>query len=343
MPVDKQVNIRYHILDELLRDEYRTFTFKDLFAAVNRKLQTAGENKISERTLRGDIKNIQLPPYNAQLATDLSKRPKIYRYADTSFILPMVNLTSSEREAVKKTIQLLNTFNDRPQYIWAKMILHAIENNYIDVVNEQIVGFQDNPDAIGREYFADLLSFIIEKRAIKILYKPFEKEKLEIIVHPYYLKQYNNRWFLFAKTEGYEEISVYALDRICSKPSFANVDFIPVNVDFEEYFDETVGVSVCTGQKSMKVVLKVSNEMFEYLETKPILPSQKELKSWQTKTHRFICFNAQINKELVAMILSFGSDVAVVEPPTLQRQILSKIKAMKNNYQTLQKSCNDVS
>lgn len=40
---------------------------------------------------------------------------------------------------------------------------------------------------------------IVNKRVIDIEYHPFGKEACTIRVSPYYLKQYNNRWFLIAK------------------------------------------------------------------------------------------------------------------------------------------------
>ena len=89
------------------------------------------------------------------------------------------------------------------------------------------------------------------------------------------------------------------------------------------------------------IVLRVSNTRYSYIETKPILPSQTELRSLRGENYRTILFKSQINKELVSLIMSFGSDVVVIEPQELKDKITSIISSMNKNYESLQKPCND--
>ena len=46
-------------------------------------------------------------------------------------------------------------------------------------------------------------------------------------------------------------------------------------IDFEEYFDDVVGVTVTENQKPNKILLQISYELFPYIESKPIHGSQK--------------------------------------------------------------------
>ena len=340
MPQVKHVKNRLKALDKCLRDEYRYYDIHALVEFCNRELVRQGNQQVSERTIREDLCTIQNAPYFAELNDNLPKKPKIYRYKDTSCIIRFDEFTDSELESVRETIKLLEPLKDIPQYTWVKMVLHCVEKNELDFINRQIIAFQDNPDAVGRENFAELLSGIINNQTLEIEYKPFERDEQFVIIHPYYLKQYNNRWSLIAKTEGYDNISVYPLDRI-KGIKIASVAYIPSDIDFDDYFETAVGVSIKPDKPIYDIVLRVSNTRYSYIETKPILPSQTELRSLRGENYRTILFKSQINKELVSLIMSFGSDVVVIEPQELKDKITSIISSMNKNYESLQKPCND--
>lgn len=94
-------------------------------------------------------------------------------------------------------------------------------------------------------------------------------------VHPYYLKQYNNRWFLFGITEQDKNNLInLPLDRIGSI-EVVDIPYIPnTKFNFEEYFEDVVGVSVPREGEPEKVVLKFDKRQYPYIITKPLHPSQ---------------------------------------------------------------------
>jgi predicted DNA-binding transcriptional regulator YafY len=57
--------------------------------------------------------------------------------------------------------------------------------------------FENNQDMKGIEHIGTLYDAIIYKKVLKITYLQSFKDKVKLEIHPYYLKQYNNRWFLF--------------------------------------------------------------------------------------------------------------------------------------------------
>ena len=65
------------------------------------------------------------------------------------------------------------------------------------------------------------------------------------VVHPWYIKQYNNRWFLMAYDAETDRITNFALDRIQELQVEESVAFIPnMEIDFEHYFDDVFGVTI---------------------------------------------------------------------------------------------------
>ena len=147
---------------------------------------------------------------------------------------------------------------------------------------------------------------------------------------PYYLKQFNDRWYLIAQAVGYYNYGHYALDRI---ESFEEVDmkYLESEIDFEEYFDDVIGVTVPERLEPLDVVLRVSNNRFNYIKTKPLHLSQRVI--GEERTHTTIAINVKINKELISLILSFGPDVEVIAPANLRKEVAKRIRAMNYPYE----------
>lgn len=332
MPVDRQVLIRYRVLNRCLRNAHREFDINALLDAVNRELEKHDCQPISERTLRADIQRLQEPPYNIELDESLkSGKRRLYRYADVSFSLPMVTLDDEEKEMLKKTIGMLSQYDDIPQYQWMLTLLSQIENGNGWEGDKRFVEFQNNADLVGIGHFQALLGAIINKQPLSISYKPFGKPERSMNIHPYYLKQYNDRWFLVAQTEGFDDLSVLAIDRIDSIKTL-HIPFIESNVDMEDYFGDSVGVTVFPDRPIEEVMLRVDAKRYPYMATKPIHWSQTELKDKATEEYKVVRLKVRINNELESAILSFGDDVEVLAPENLRLKIGEKIERLAKKY-----------
>jgi predicted DNA-binding transcriptional regulator YafY len=77
-------------------------------------------------------------------------------------------------------------------------------------------------------------------------------------------------------------------------------------------------------------LIRISNNRFNYIKTKPLHLSQHVIS--EDNGHTTISINVKINKELIALILSFGSDIEVLSPASLRAEIIKKIHAMSYNY-----------
>lgn len=332
MPVDRQVLIRYRVLNRCFRNAHREFDINALLDAVNRELEKRDCQPISERTLRADIQRLQETPYNIELDESLkSGKRRLYRYADVSFSLPMVTLDDEEKEMLKKTIGMLSQYDDIPQYQWMLTLLSQIENGNGWEGDKRFVEFQNNADLVGIGHFQVLLGAIINKQPLSISYKPFGKPERSMNIHPYYLKQYNDRWFLVAQTEGFEDLSVLAIDRIDSIKTL-HIPFIESNVDMEDYFGDSVGVTVFPDRPIEEIRLRVNAKRYPYMATKPIHWSQTELKDEATEEYKVIRLKVRINNELESAILSFGDDVEVLAPESLRLKIGEKIERLGRKY-----------
>lgn len=90
----------------------------------------------------------------------------------------------------------------------------------------------------GLNFLSDIIDAAINHQAIRIIYRNYKNYDNErnVIVHPWYIKQYNNRWFLMAYDAEANRISNFALDRIQEIGIEEDVDFISNDqIDFEHY------------------------------------------------------------------------------------------------------------
>lgn len=159
-------------------------------------------------------------------------------------------------------------------------------------------------------------------------------------MHPYHVKQYNNRWFLFGLEEESGRVMNKALDRIQKIAPAPKVTFKPnTQIDFNHFFDDIVGVSVPdeTVQKE-HIVLRLTENRYPYVASKPLHPSQKIV----DEANRLISIDVKPTKELDQKILSFGPDMVVLQPLAYREHIKEKIETALKNYDSVQKDCTDI-
>lgn len=329
MPVDKQVLLRYQVLNKCFRNRYREYTIDDLVDECNKALRRMDKPDVSKRTIQNDISVLEVD-YGIILDEKLKQgKKRLYRYVDTNYTIPLFRINDEERHKLQDAIQVLEYFEGEPTYDWARTLLMQIEGGLFTDESTPVVSFQSNPDLKGLDLFAKLLQAIIKKRVLKIVYAPFGKDSYSEKIYPYHLKQFNDRWYLIAQAVGYDSLGHYALDRI---EGFEEVSmpYKESDVDFKEYFDDVIGVTVPEYLEPVDVVIRVSNSRFNYIKTKPLHLSQRVVS--EEKSYTTISINVKITKELIALILSFGSDMEILSPLSLRAEIIKNIRALNYNY-----------
>ena len=183
----------------------------------------------------------------------------------------------------------------------------------------------------GLEFITPLYNAILYKKVLNVSYKSFKRDNNQSIsFHPYYLKQYKNRWFVFGLNEDFGQITNLALDRIVGIED-TNRLYVPNStIDFSEYFEDIIGVTLDKEAKLEKIQLKVSYDLYPYIQTKPLHGSQKT----KEKGNTFVMIELEIipNYELESLILSYGEGIEVLSPETLRDKIKNRVKATLSNY-----------
>src|SRR5690606_25773706 len=135
--------------------------------------------------------------------------------------------------------------------------------------------FEENEFLLGAEYLTPLYNYIKNEQVIKIQYQSFKSNQIQsYTISPYHLKQYNKRWFLFGRNHVSAKLQNLALDRIKSINPI-NIEFSENTIDFDEYFEDIVGVSNDVQKETAKVKILLSDNIIPYILSKPVHGSQK--------------------------------------------------------------------
>lgn len=322
----KNAMLRYQVLDRCFRNTGRGYTLDDLLEACNEALyQYSGkEDGIHRRQLQKDIQFMEseqgwsVPLERIRFG---EKNQKMYlRYEDPAFSINNQPLNQTEAAQLKAALFVLSRFTGTPQFEWVQEIIPVIESRLGLVgMGEKVIAFDSNVDAAGLQHLQPLFNAIMNKVVLNITYRDFKSgNPFEFGFHPYYLKQYNNRWFVFGlNAQNGNAAWNLALDRIQEIVQTTDV-YLDTNIDWEDYFYDIVGVTKPEEAEVEKVVLHFNREQAPYVETKPLHPSQKS--KWNGEKLE-VQLQLIINFEFVRLLLSFGERVVVVEPASLREEI----------------------
>jgi predicted DNA-binding transcriptional regulator YafY len=335
LATNKHAIIRYQALDKCFRNPGRKYYIEDLVEACNKSLYefTGVDKGIQRRQVLEDIKFMEsVQGWNIDLDRIRDGHKVHYRYSDTSFSINNRLLNENEENQLKEALQTLYRFKGLPQFEWIDEITARLDSGLgLSHNNKKIIEFDQNSYLKGLEFITPLYNAILYKKVISIEYKSFRQEVIQnFIIHPYFLKQYNNRWYIFGKNDASDYIINLALDRFVAIQDYKKKYIANETINFDEYFEDIVGVTVHDKTKLQEVVLKVNNSLFPYIQTKPLHGSQKVKE--QGKTHTSITLDLISNYELESLILSLGEGIEIIKPEELRNKIKHRIELTRNNY-----------
>lgn len=311
---------RYIRLDQLLRDA-DGFTLNEILA-------DSQMDNIGKRSLHDNLKEFE-DVFGAEFDLCAYRgRERLWKYKDNTFtIFKQVNL---DVEMIREAIEKLKSFQGDPRYDWLRFYLSSLEGGVENSIN--VMSFDTNMDYTGLNFMESLAQAIIHKYPVKLTYKPFGSEAFVTNMHPYHLRQYNCRWFVFGYSEENKEIRNYPLDRIDSVEHLSK-PYIETDIDFDEFFDEIIGVSNYRESSVEKIILKVAKKSINYIRTKPLHWTQIELKDKETENHCYLQLKVKINTELKMLLFSYSDAIEVIEPLYLRDFFRKRIDSMRTMYE----------
>jgi len=334
MATNKNALIRYKVLDKCFRNPGKRYFIDDLIKECENVLLEIDpeSNGISRRQIFEDIAFMESKEgWSIELEKNREGKKVYYRYVDSAFSINNMPLNEMEVNQLKAAMDILSQFKGMPQFEWINEMVPKLRQG---ITTEQksttIIDFDNNQYLKGIEYLGQLYNAIFYKKVLKISYQPFENNiPFDVVIHPYFLKQYNNRWFLFGYNPEKEKYDWnLAIDRILDLNEIKGKYQKNTRIDWFEYFDDIIGVTKPSGENIKKVVLHFHGKTGKYIENKPLHGSQKS--KWINDNTLEVILNVIINYELERLILSYADSINIIQPIELISSIKKKLKIAIN-------------
>jgi len=338
MATNKNALLRYHVLDRCFRNPGRMYFMEDLLDECNKALLEIdpASNGIQRRQLFMDISFMESPQgWSIPLERTKFGRKDYYRYYDLKYSINNQPLNEQELNQVRSALSVLSRIGGIPQFEWMNEIIARLEQTlHLSPWQHDIISFESNEYLAGLEHLGVLFDAINYKKVLKVKYKAFKsKVSSSIEIHPYYLKQFNNRWFLFGHNPEINKLWNLALDRIISIKESKITYIENTSIDFTDYFEDIIGVSRPDNIDPIKIDLHFTSTQAPYILTKPLHGSQKKVSLDETGI--VVSITVIPNHELEQLLLSFGEHVEVIKPIELRKKMESRVNSMVNKYQHL--------
>jgi predicted DNA-binding transcriptional regulator YafY len=331
MALTKNPLIRYKILDKCFRNTYRRYFIEDLIDECNRVLiEINSKSKgISRRQILDDIAFMESSEgWSIDLKRTRDGKRVYFNYEDPNYSINNMPLNDLEVDQLQDAMLILSQFTGMPQFEWVHEMLPKLRQGIPSGNKKKIMGFESNQYLKGLDYLSPLYNSIASQTVLDVTYQDFKSENpYHVLIHPYYLKQYNNRWFLFGLNEenGNTHWNL-ALDRIQSI-ELTSKKYKTDKTNWEEYFDDVVGVTVPDDKPVEHIVLHFFGETGKYIYNKPLHGSQ--VRKWLDNSILEVRLNLKVNYELERLILSYADAVAVIKPLHLKNLILKRVASIK--------------
>lgn len=339
--VKKNAIMRYKILDSLLSNRNRYYSISELLEKVNEALELDGMEPVSRRCIEKDLNTLECAPYEAAIERVWYHGKKCIRYAEEGFSIFTKKLTEEEENLLSEVLNTIGQFDGLDTFEW----LDSLKKRLDIKEHRRIIQFDSNPYFEGRNLIGSLFTAISNKQVLALKYHTFKDPQVrEVVVYPYLLKEYNNRWFLIVGVED-GTILNFALDRIDDFKPMPHIDYIEPDEDLESRFDDIVGVTLFKDKPTEDILLWVNEEGYQYVKTKPLHGSQRDVKGEEDKAlrerypalqgGRFFRLQCILNYELEQLLMSKMNQLVVLEPATLKDSLINRIKKMDSLYSSI--------
>ncbi|MBP3517004.1 MAG: WYL domain-containing protein [Parabacteroides sp.] len=180
--------------------------------------------------------------------------------------------------------------------------------------------------ATGYFYLSELLEAMDASEQIQLTYHPFDKKPYTTLFSAYCLKAFQQRWYVLGFSDYHQQIRTFALDRIMCIEQTTISYSIPADFNNQLYFKDCYGITYAPHLELHTITLEVSPSYSPYLRTSPIHHSQQEIKK------DIFQFTAFFSIELLQKLLSYGQNIKVLSPLSIQQRIKEEAQNMINLY-----------
>lgn len=214
--------------------------------------------------------------------------------------------------------------DDRRESLTDWLLNSAAMSNVLSSVSDvsDRIFLEDVPSA--RLYLSQVISALRDRHPVRFTYRPYTRTNptRDVVVEPYFLKIFRQRWYITGRNTRDGLIKTYALDRMEDVKIDETVFDSDHGFDADSYVRDTFGIVFSQGEPK-EVVLRADTRQAKYLRALSLHHSQREVIHDE---YSLFYYRLRLTPDFVQEILSHGSALRVVSPPELRAMIVTSLK-----------------
>ncbi|MDE5728427.1 MAG: WYL domain-containing protein [Duncaniella sp.] len=200
----------------------------------------------------------------------------------------------------------------------------AAMSNVLSTVSDvsDLIFLEDIPSA--RLYLSQVVSALRDRHPVRFTYRPYTRSTATpgVVVEPYFLKIFRQRWYMTGRNTADGRIKTYALDRM-EEVRVDEAVFTPDPAfDAGAYVRDAFGIIFSQGE-TKEVVIKTSPRQAKYLRALPLHHSQSE---GIHDDYSLFHYRLRLTEDFVQELLSLGPKVTVLAPPELKAMVVTSLR-----------------
>lgn len=183
----------------------------------------------------------------------------------------------------------------------------------------------------ARDYLNISINALKERRRMSFTYHSYTRlsPKPGIVIEPYFLKIFRQRWYVTGRVVSDRAVKTYALDRMSDVKLLTEDYVIPDDFDATTYFRDSYGIVVNQGEVK-DVVLKVEPRQAKCFRALPLHHSQQETVN---DGYSLFSYRLKLSDDFVQELLSYGPKVTVIKPTELRVIVTNSLRESLKNYE----------
>lgn len=208
---------------------------------------------------------------------------------------------------------------------------NSVSNTLMDnkSLHERIV-LEEVPS--GLEHLERIMDAMKSNNRLRIVYHDyFEDTDSLLIIEPYLLRLWHQRWYVVANSLAMGTVRRFCLDRILKLSIIDETFQMPEDFTAEKFFRDCYGVmSDEYGPEATRVLLKTTALQADYIRDLPLHKSQQEIE----RKEDYSIFELHIRPfyDFYQEVLRMGTQVEILEPNYMREEILEMVETMCRIY-----------
>ncbi|MDR1761413.1 MAG: WYL domain-containing protein, partial [Bacteroidales bacterium] len=231
--------------------------------------------------------------------------------------------------------EVVNTLKQFKNYSHLGDILKIIEKiEAIIALNplpeNPFVAFENSDTLLkGIVWLKQIFDAVVQQRVIELTIKEFDDSIRQQVIHPYYLKEFHNEWYLYGLSEQNHTLIVVPVQKIVAlSPQI--ITFIENTTYTAAYFKSLFGLQPSESTKVVDVQLKIDAQLVSKFTAQPVHESQ-------TMTNiddngALLQLKIIPTNDFTQFVLKYGSLIKVEAPEKLRKTIIQELKAAHEAY-----------